>query len=111
VDFAEIVRNYDLVIFVDAAIPESPEPWWTAAVEPGFRSHAVAHFLTPGDVLGLCQTLYGRAPRGVLFSIRGHDFNFGMDLSHETRQAAREVVLRVAALVDDSKPVLEATPA
>ena len=110
VDFAEIIRDYDQVIFVDAAIPESLEPWWTAEVEPGFRSHAVAHFLTPGDVLGLCQTLYGQAPRGVMFSIRGHDFNFGMDLSPETRQAADEVVLRVAALVDDSKTVLEATP-
>ena len=98
VDFAEVVRDYDQVIFVDAAIPESPEPWWTAEVEPGFRSHAVAHFLTPGDVLGLCRTLYGQAPRGRLFSIRGHDFNFGMELSPATREAALEVVREIAAL-------------
>ena len=98
VDFAEVVRDYDQVIFVDAAIPESPEPWWTAEVEPGFRSHAVAHFLTPGDLLGLCRTLYGRAPQGRLFSIRGHDFNFGMELSPATREAALEVVREIAAL-------------
>ena len=98
VDFAEIVRDYDQVIFVDAAIPESPEPWWTQEVEPGFRSHAVAHFMTPGDVLGLCRMLYGKTPRGRLFSIRGHDFNFGMELSPATRQAALEVVREIAAL-------------
>lgn len=91
VDFAETVCDYDHVIFVDAAIPESAEPWWTEEVEPGFKSHAVAHFMTPGDVLGLCRTLYGKTPRGRLFSIRGSDFNFGMELSPETRQSALEV--------------------
>jgi hydrogenase maturation protease len=96
VDYAEVVRDYDEVVFVDAAIPESEKPWWTEEVEPGFRSHAVAHFMTPGDVLGLCRTLYGKAPRGRLFSIRGHDFNFGMELSPQTRQSALEVVQEIS---------------
>lgn len=98
VDYAEVVGEYDQVIFVDAAIPESAAPWWSEEVKPGFRSHAVAHFMTPGDVLGLCQTLYGKQPRGRMFSIRGHDFNFGMELSPETRQAALEVVQEIASL-------------
>lgn len=92
VDFAETVLDYDRVVFVDAAIPQSPTPWRREDVQAGFQSHAVAHFLTPADVLGLSRTLYGRAPRGVLFSIRGHDFNFGTTLSPATRQAADEVV-------------------
>jgi len=98
VDHADKVRDHETVIFVDAAIPESSEPWWTTEVEPGFRSHAVAHFLTPGDVLGLCQTLYGKTPRGRLFSIRGQNFDFGTELSPATRQAALEVVRAIATL-------------
>jgi hydrogenase maturation protease len=96
VDFAETVRDYDRVVFVDAAIPESPRAWWREEVVPGFQSHAVAHFLTPGDVLGLSRTLYGNAPTGILFSIRGHDFNFGTALSPATRQAATEVIQRIS---------------
>jgi hydrogenase maturation protease len=96
VDFAETVRDYDRVVFVDAAIPESPRAWWREDVVPGFQSHAVAHFLTPGDVLGLCRTLSDHAPTGVLFSIRGHDFNFGTTFSPATRQAAGEVVQQIA---------------
>jgi hydrogenase maturation protease len=92
VDFAETVRDYDRVIFVDASIPESPSAWCREEVVPGFESHAVAHYMTPGDILGLCQTLFGIQPAGILFSIRGHDFNFGMELSPSTRQAAEEVV-------------------
>jgi len=107
VDFAETVRDYDRVIFVDAAIPESPRAWWREDVVPGFQSHAVAHFLTPADVLGLSQTLSGRAPTGVLFSIRGHDFNFGTALSPATQQAAREVVTEIAALLQTKETVIQ----
>ena len=105
VDFAETVRDYDRVIFVDAAIPESPAAWWAVEVIPGFESHAVAHFMTPGDVLGLCQTLYDRAPSGVAVCIRGYDFNFGTAFSPETRLAAGEVVRHITAFV--TQPELE----
>ena len=105
VDFAETVRDYDRVIFVDAAIPESAEAWWSEEVTPGFQSHAVAHFMMPADVLGLCRTLYGRTPTGVAFCIRGYDFNFGTTLSPATHQAAGEVIERIATLINE--PVLE----
>ena len=103
VDVAETASTYDRVIFVDAAIPESPSAWWTAEVSPGFESHAVAHYLTPGDVLGLSQTLYGRAPRGVTYCIRGRDFNFGTTLSAETKLAAAAVVGHITALVSNTE--------
>ena len=99
VDFAETIRDYDRVVFVDAAIPESTRAWWREDIVPGFQSHAVAHFLTPADVLGLSRTLYGRAPSGVLFSIRGHDFNFGTTLSSSTHAAALEVISAITELL------------
>ncbi|MEI8314295.1 MAG: hydrogenase maturation protease [Verrucomicrobiota bacterium] len=98
VDYAETVRAYDRVIFVDAAIPESSAPWTRIEVQPGLQSHAVAHYMTPGDILGLCQTLYGGTPRGVLFSIRGYDFNFGTTFSPDTQRAAAEVIEQIAGL-------------
>ena len=103
VDLAETARDYDLVVFVDAAIPESRAAWWSEEVVAGFQSHAVAHFLAPADVLGLCRTLYGRAPRGIAFSIRGHDFNFGSAFSPETRLAGAEVIGQITALVANIK--------
>jgi len=59
----------------------------------------VAHYLTPSDLLALAQTLFGRAPRGVLFSIRGSDFNFGTTLSPATERAAGEVVSQIEGLL------------
>jgi hydrogenase maturation protease len=99
VEIAETISRYDAVIFVDAAIPEAPEAIQRSVVTPNFQSHAVAHYLTPADVLSLCQTLYQREPKAVLFSIRGRDFNFGTTLTPEVEQAARAVVKQIAGLI------------
>ena len=84
---------------MDAAIPEAPEAIQRTVVVPTFQSHAVAHYLTPADVLSLCKTLYRREPKAILFSIRGRDFNFGTTLTPEVEQAARDVVKQIAAIV------------
>ena len=99
VDHAELITGFDDVIFVDAAIPQSPQLITRTVVQPCFRSHAVAHYLTPSDLLELAQTLYSRAPRGILFSIRGSDFNFGTTLSPATERAACEVVREIGDLL------------
>ncbi len=99
VEIAETISRFDAVIFVDAAIPETPQAVQRSVVTPNFQSHAVAHYLTPADVLSLCQTLYQREPKAVLFSIRGRDFNFGTALTPEVEQAAREVVRQIAELI------------
>ena len=99
VEAAETISRFDAVIFVDAAIPEAPEPVQRSVVTPNFQSHAVAHYLTPADVLSLCKTLYHREPKAVLFSIRGRDFNFGTTLTPEVEEAAHEVVKQIAELV------------
>ncbi|MGA2801475.1 MAG: hydrogenase maturation protease [Verrucomicrobiota bacterium] len=103
IEAAETISRFDTVIFVDAAIPEAPEPIQRTVVTPRFRSHAVAHYLTPADVLSLCKTLHGREPRAILFSIRGRDFNFGTTLSPEVEQAAREVVKQIVKIVRSGK--------
>ena len=95
VEAAETISRFDDVIFVDAAIPEAPEAVQRSEVTPHFQSHAVAHYLTPADVLSLCQTLYQRQPRAVLYSIRGRDFNFGTTLTPEVEVAARRVVEQI----------------
>ena len=99
IEASETISRFEAVIFVDAAIPEAPKAIQRTVVTPNFQSHAVAHYLTPADVLSLCKTLYDREPKAVLFSIRGCDFNFGTTLSPEVEEAARDVVRQIAELV------------
>jgi hydrogenase maturation protease len=102
IEASETISRFDAVIFVDAAIPEAPEAIQRSVVAPNFQSHAVAHYLTPADVLSLCKTLYGREPKAVLFSIRCCEFNFGTTLTPEVEQAARDVVNQIAEIVRSS---------
>jgi hydrogenase maturation protease len=95
VELAETLTHFDRVIFVDAAIPDAPTPIQRSVVTPTFQSHAVAHYLTPPDVLSLSETLYGHVPQATLFSIRGRDFNFGTELSPEVEHAGRQVVRQI----------------
>ena len=76
-------------------------------ISPRLESHAVAHYLTPADLLALAVTLYGHQPRAILFSIRGHDFNFGTELSPDVVQEGRRVVRNIQDLI----PLLERTKA
>jgi len=101
VDQAEVISHFDYVIFVDAAVPQSPKPVAETVILPKFQSHAVAHYLTPSDLVSLSDTLYGQVPRAVLYSIRGTDFGFGNGLSAATEGWAREAVTRITRLVTD----------
>lgn len=101
VDQAEVISRFDNIIFVDAAVPQSPRPITETIVQPRFQSHAVAHYLTPSDLVSLSDTLYGHVPRAFLFSIRGTDFGFGAGLSAATESWALEAMTRIARLVAD----------
>jgi hydrogenase maturation protease len=101
VELAERLKQFDRVIFVDAATPEAPIAIQVSKVRPDFQSHAVAHYLTPPDVLSLCETLYGHRPQAWLFSIRGHDFGFGTTLSPDVEEAARAVVRQITQIVSE----------
>ena len=95
IELAETFTGYERIIFIDASIPETPDALQRTEVTPQYQSHAVAHFLTPPDLLSLCETLYQHRPEALLFSIRGSDFNFGETLTPQTEQAAREAVQQI----------------
>lgn len=103
-ELAATVADYDLVVFVDASLRPGQEPVRVGPVVPRYRLAAISHHLDPSTLLALSERLYGRAPRGLLVSIRGHDFDFGEQLSPETAAAVPLGVERVAAIVAERSP-------
>lgn len=100
-ELAETLAQYDLVVFVDAALPETEEAVRAVPVTPALRMAAVSHHMEPAALLALAEQLYGRAPVGWLVSVHGYDMSFGDQLSPETAAALPEAVARVAALIED----------
>jgi Ni,Fe-hydrogenase maturation factor len=53
------------------------------------------HGLDPARLLGLCRSLYGRAPVASVVSIAGEHFGFGDELSGPVRRAVPAAVRSV----------------
>ncbi len=99
-EFAELLGPYDLVIFVDAHLGEAAEPIQEARITPALQLSSVTHHLHPATLLELAHRLHGRAPEGVLLSLKGVDFDFGDGLSPETERLVPQAVRRLRALTE-----------
>jgi hydrogenase maturation protease len=99
-ELAETLAQYDRIWFVDAHVGVIPDPVRRVPLTPSMDPALVSHHLKPEALLALAAQLYGRAPRGELFSVRGYDFNFGEGLSHETAEGARWVVVELWSAIE-----------
>jgi len=63
---------------------------------PGGRS---GHSVDPGELLGIAEALYGRAPRAVLVSVAAPVMEHAEGLSAVARQAADEAAVAVLELL------------
>ena len=99
-DLAEVVARYDLVIFVDAHVEALPEPMREQELDACYQEAVVPHQMHPCTVLALAHELYGAETRGVLLSLRGHDFDFGVGLSEEMQSLVPQAVARILALAE-----------
>lgn len=102
-ELADVVKDYDLVVFVDAHTGAHSEEVRFVTVAPSYVTSAFSHHLEPAAVLALTQMLYGRLPQAFALSIQGHDFQFGTELSDATRQLARQAIGRVMQVLS-SRP-------
>jgi Ni,Fe-hydrogenase maturation factor len=95
-EMAEIVADYDMVIFIDAHVADLSQLLCEERVTPAYRSTSfVSHQTHPATVLELAEKMYGHAPQGVMLSLRGHDFDFGEGLSRETATLVSLAVERI----------------
>jgi hydrogenase maturation protease len=99
IDHAERIAQFDLVLFVDAATPDTSEPLSVIEVSAAREPQATTHHILPADVLAFARKLYGRCPRALVVRIRGCDFGFGSELSPGTRESAEAAVVRIRGLI------------
>ncbi len=79
-------------------IRHSREPCPEELLEVVYKAPFVYHQTHPSTVLALTMHLYDRAPRAILLSLLGHDFDFGAGLSDETAALVEPAVDRILEL-------------
>lgn len=83
-ELMDLLAGYHQVIFVDAHTYENVEDLYSAPVIPKYTPSAFTHHMTPAMLLALLKLMNFPEPVGHLVSVRGYDFDFHRDLSHET---------------------------
>ena len=102
-EIADTVADYDLVIFVDAHVPDLPDPLHEEPITPADRAPSfVSHQTPPGVLLDLAQRMYGHTPHAVMLSLRGYDFDFGEGLSPQTAALVPVAVERIMSLAQET---------
>ena len=91
-EMAEMLAAYQRVCFVDAHTGRVKEDVHLEELKPLFQGSPLTHHLTPESCLALAASLYGGAPKAILVSVRGFQFEFEQSLSPETCKLAEQAV-------------------
>lgn len=101
IELCEAASSADLVIFIDAREGRQPGRIAIETVQPLTMSlGGFSHHLTPAVLLECARQLYGRRPRGMIFSVEGQAFGFSERLSPEVQAALPALISRVLERVD-----------
>lgn len=96
-ELAEDVSRAELVVFIDAGEGGAPGSWKHEEIAPDAGGQPFTHHVTPGSLVSAAGTLYGRAPRAVLYSMAGESFEFGEGLSLSVAAALPKMLEEVKA--------------
>ncbi len=91
-ELAETLSGYDKACFVDAHTGAYENDLNVADVRAEYQSSPFTHHITPQTCLELTRAAYGRAPKGIVVSVRGYQFGFAHTLSAPTARLAAQAV-------------------
>ncbi|HEY3288745.1 MAG TPA: hypothetical protein VGK87_01325 [Anaerolineae bacterium] len=100
-EIAETIKDYDRVCFVDAHTGAYPNDVNVSPLQAQFQISPFTHHMTPETCLELAKTAYGRAPSGLVISVRGYQFGFEHRLSAQTAALANEAVEKIIAWIKE----------
>ena len=97
-ELAATLARADLVVFIDAAVGDTPGTVSCDPVRCGEGAWA-DHALSPSALLRLTRDAYGLEPPAWLVRIHGQGFGLGAELSAPVVRALPRAIERVHALV------------
>ncbi len=99
IEDAEIISNYDLVLFADAS-QEDIEDYSITSVEcSSSRIEFSMHAVSPAFVLDLCNKIYNKSPETYLLHLKGYEWDFKEGLSPEAQNNFNKAFLKITNAV------------
>jgi hydrogenase maturation protease len=106
IEDAYTIRDYDIVIFIDASI-EDIDDFIITRVEPSEKVNYTMHSVSPSFVLNLCNKLYHYTPETFLLHIKGYEFQLQEGLSEKGRNNLESAFTFVKNLLSKPEELIE----
>uniref|UniRef100_Q01WJ5 Peptidase M52, hydrogen uptake protein n=1 Tax=Solibacter usitatus (strain Ellin6076) TaxID=234267 RepID=Q01WJ5_SOLUE len=98
-ELMEPISRAHQVLFIDAAILGRAGSFQRVPLRPAPACSRFTHHATPETLLAGAQSLYGRAPVSLLYTIPGKFFEIGQELTPSVRRAVEALVEELAAVL------------
>ncbi len=83
IEDADLISEYDRVIFVDATKEETDDGFYLKPCHPSEEYSFSTHALHPETILFLSNKLYNHKPEASIFAIQGYDWELKIGLSEK----------------------------
>ena len=83
IEDAELISNYETVIFVDATKEDTDEGFYLEPCHPSEKYSFSTHALAPETIMYLSHKLYNHKPDASIFAIQGYDWELMIGLSEK----------------------------
>lgn len=83
------ISENEIVFFVDAS-KEELKNFTITKVEPCDKPNFTMHAVSPEYVLNICKEMYGKIPETYLIHIKGYEWNFLEEMTHEAKQNLKD---------------------
>ena len=101
-DLAETLVNFKLVILIDARHAEPEGEIFIQQIQPSQRlPQPFSHYLSPDELLGVCQALYGTPPKTILFGMNASQFEAGASISSVVFDRLDDLEMQVETIVKE----------
>lgn len=107
IEDAEIISNYDLVVFADASVEEMEKDVTLTRLDGKNELAFTTHAASPGYVVHLCSTLFGKIPESYLLHIKGYEWEFQEGLSERARKNLEEAFDLMKQVLSDHSQLLK----
>ena len=98
IEDADLIKDFDLVLFADATIEEDVHDYKITEVIPSGKTEFTMHAVSPAFVLFLCHSLYNVYPKTILVHIRGYEWELKEGLSNsgiKNLKKAKQKILKI----------------
>lgn len=85
VEDAEVIAEFDTVIFVDASKAPVENGFEIYEIEASEQVNFSTHQVPPNQILNLCKTYYNKTPKAYMIAIQGYEWDFKIELSEQAQ--------------------------